>query len=113
MTEQEWADFLARIEGHTLGPWVVCEDASGDTFVSGADYQYVADMAWRDEDLSCDGANAALTAAAPTLKNEVTRLRNQMLQIAHASRVSASTDGAEKRLEHVHTIAMEALKGGE
>ena len=50
---------------HTPGPWTVCKDGTGDTFISGPNAECIADLGIHDEE-RCD-EDAHLLAAAPDL----------------------------------------------
>lgn len=98
----------------TPGPWVVSHDASGDTFISGADFQYVADIAWRDDELPCDPANAA-----PTLLSALAEARAEVAglisDIETARQFVKETDAENERsrsglsdlIDHVEAINSE------
>jgi hypothetical protein len=113
MTEQEWTDFLARTEGHTPGPLTIKTAGNGDNAVVSFDIdangrsaivaETFAGIRRHDEDARQEAkANAELYAAAPTLKDEVTRLREAL------EGIGVVTDCPKAK-----HLCRKALKGGE
>lgn len=52
---------------HTRGPWRVCVDGCGDTFISGPEGQWIADLAASADEQEQLKADAHLIAASPEL----------------------------------------------
>ena len=113
MTEQEYKDFLARTEGHTLGPLTIKTAGNGDNAVVAFDIdengrpaivaETFAGIRRHDENARQEAkANAELYAAAPTLKEEVIRLREALKGI-----------GAVTDCPIAYSLCSQALKGGE
>ena len=104
MTEQEWQDFLAHTEGHTPGPWFWqrqgCDFSTSFSLSPGVLITEESDGTPGGDTI--DQANAALTAAAPTLKDEVIRLREAL------EGIGVVTDCPKAK-----HLCRKALKGGE
>ena len=84
MTEQEWTDFLARTEGHTPGPWDIVRVWSDIHQIGPIGSEVCTSFGEPWSRISVSNADAAFVAAAPTLKDEVTRLRDGIKDIKEA-----------------------------
>lgn len=63
-----------QISQHTEGPWTINVDGCGDTFISGHNGEYVADLGAQGDDPVRLKADAHLIAASPELLAALERL---------------------------------------